>query len=301
VPLNYPPLRQSQRHKSALVARMPSIEENLAKWDEDDWSTGGDSWSRPWGDVAAQWYGCLLPRIHRFLPARSVLEIAPGFGRWTSFLLDHCDTLIGVDVTPKCTAACQRRFADHVGATFATNDGRSLPMVGDGSIDFAFSFDALVHVEADALASYAGELARVLTEDGVAFLHHSNYGAYQRSARALASLQSGMDLLPVATRVALLRIGVYRGRHWRAASVTAERFAELCHEAGLNCVAQELVNWEGGVLLLDCMSVVTRPGSRWDHPRRVLRNHLFRSEAWAVRHTAQLYGAVRTPRARGEL
>ena len=219
-----------------------------------------------------------------------MLEIAPGFSRWTSFLLDHCDSLIGVDVTPKCTAACERRFVDRLGATFATNDGRSLPMVADASVDFAFSFESLVHVEADVLALYLGELARVLTEEGVAFLHHSNYGVYQRLARALAPLQEGMDLLPVAARTALLRVGVYRGRHWRAASVTAARFVALCREAGLSCVAQELVNWEGGVLLLDCMSVITRPGSRWDHPHELLRNHKFRAEARAIRHMASLYG-----------
>jgi uncharacterized membrane protein len=50
------------------------------------------------------------------------------------------------------------------------------------------------------LASYVAGLARVLTEEGVAFLHHSNYGAYQRSARVFASLQAGMDMLPVTAR-----------------------------------------------------------------------------------------------------
>ena len=63
------------------------------------------------------------------------------------------------------------------------NDGHSLPMVGDTSIDFAFSFDSLVLVEADTLARYLSELARVLKPDGVAFLHHSNFGAYERSTR----------------------------------------------------------------------------------------------------------------------
>src|SRR5271165_6047234 len=82
---------------STSGARMPSIEENLVKWDEEyGWSTGGDEWSGAWGNASAQWYGCVFPRIRRFLPARSILEIAPGFGRWTRFLLDHCDNLIGV-------------------------------------------------------------------------------------------------------------------------------------------------------------------------------------------------------------
>ena len=86
---------------------MPSIEENVYKWNEDySWQSGGEPWSAPWGSSSAQWYGCIYPRIQRFLPAPTILEIAPGFGRWTEFLLSHCDTLIGVDVAPKCVEAC---------------------------------------------------------------------------------------------------------------------------------------------------------------------------------------------------
>ena len=32
--------------------------------------------------------------------------------------------------------------------------------------------------------------------------------------------------------------------HWRAASVTAELFADYCDQAGLQCVSQELVTKE---------------------------------------------------------
>ena len=52
-------------------------------------------------------------------------------------------------------------------------------MVGDAAVDFAFSFDSLVHVEAETLADYLAELARVLVPDGVGFLHHSNFGTYR--------------------------------------------------------------------------------------------------------------------------
>ncbi len=271
---------------------MPSIEENLDKWNESyDWRLAGDPWSKPWGGASAQWYGTIFPRIRRFLPTHRILEIAPGFGRWTQFLLDNCDELIGVDVTPKCVEACRQRFADRPGATFEANDGHSLPTVADESIDFVFSFDSLVHVEADTLAGYLAEFARVLTAEGVGFLHHSNYGTYQRSVHALAPFQETLDRLPALARAGLQRTGAYRGAHWRAPSVSAPRFVELCQEAGLRCVGQELINWEGGVLLLDCISVVTRPGSRWDRPNKVVKNRLFRTEARAVRRADAVYNA----------
>jgi hypothetical protein len=56
--------------------------------------------------------------------------------------------------------------------------GKSLSAVADGSIDFAFSFDSLVHFEVDAMESYLRELACKLSADGVAFLDHSNLGEY---------------------------------------------------------------------------------------------------------------------------
>lgn len=219
------------------------------------------------------------------------MEIAPGFGRWTQFLLDHCDTLVGVDLASKCVEACRERFADVPRARFEVNDGRTLPTVGDESVDFAFSFDSLVHVESDVLVSYLAELARTLKPDGVAFLHHSNYGSYQRSSTALAPLQTTFDRLPVPARAALLRLGAYRGEHWRSSSVSAPGFVELCDAAGLRCVGQELVNWEGGVVLLDSFSVVARPASRWDHPNRVVKNRLFRLEARSIRTSGSIYPA----------
>ncbi len=269
---------------------MPSIEENLKMWNEDfDWRLAGEPWSKPWGSPGAQWYGCIYPRIRRFLPVPTILEIAPGFGRWTEFLLEHCDTLIGIDVAPKCVDVCRRRFADRTGASFETNDGHALPMVADSSVDFAFSFDSLVHAEAEALNGYLIELARVLRPDGVAFLHHSNYGAYRRSTHALAPLQGVFGHLPALARGALGRTGAYRGAEWRAPSVSAACFAGLCEKAGMRCVGQELVNWAGGVLLLDSISVVTRPRSRWDRPNQVVKNRMFRSEARSIRRSGSVF------------
>ena len=269
---------------------MPSIDENIDKWNESyDWRQRGDAWSSPWGGAEAQWYGSIFPRIHHFLPASAVLEIAPGFGRWTHFLLEHCETLTAVDVAPKCTESCRERFADYPQARFETNDGQSLPMVEDESIDFAFSFDSLVHVESDVLSGYLTELARTLKPGGVAFLHHSNYGSYARSAHAFAPMQTTLDRLPATVRAGLMRMGVYRGAHWRASSVSASGFAELSEATGLHCVGQELVNWEGGVVLLDTMSVLTKPNSRWDRPNSVVKNRLFRLEARAIRKSGSVY------------
>lgn len=159
---------------------MATIDENLKVWDGTyDWQAGGDEWSAAWGNPTQQWYSTILPRIHRFVPPGTILEIAPGFGRWTSHLKDLCKRLVLVDLSGKCIEHCKARFAAESKIAYHVNDGISLEMVADGSIDFVFSFDALVHVEADVIQNYLFSLAQKLKPTGAGFLHHSNAGWYK--------------------------------------------------------------------------------------------------------------------------
>src|SRR5919204_2447169 len=156
---------------------MPSVAENRESWNETyTWERDGDEWSDPWGGAEAQWHFTLLPRIHAFVPTGILLEIAPGFGRWTRYLRGLCESLVVVDLSERCISACRKRFAAAKHVKYYVNDGFTLPMLPNRSIDFAFSFDSLVHAEADVVDSYLAEVARVLQPEGVAFLHHSNLG-----------------------------------------------------------------------------------------------------------------------------
>jgi hypothetical protein len=238
---------------------MPSVAENRAKWTGYDWPREGHEWS-PGGSRGGTdllWSRTILPRIQSHLPTGTLLEIAPGFGRWTDYLTGFCDRLIGVDVTERCVEVCQTRFAGRPGVEFHLNDGESLAMVECGSIDFAFSFDSLVHVEAPQIRAYLVELARTLKPAATGFIHHSNLGVYN----------SSRDGVP----------GWVTKRHWRAASMSAKVFRDACREAGLRPVSQEVINWIGRgaradqhrlpgpeIALTDCMSVVVRA----DHPDR---------------------------------
>jgi len=257
---------------------MPSIEENLREWDGDyEWAQQGDEWSRVWGGASPQWFGTILPRLKAFVPAARVLEIAPGFGRWTQFLRPLCAELVLVDVSGKCIEACRRRFAADTGIEYHVNDGRSLGMVADHSIDLVFSFDSLVHVESDILSSYIAEIATKLTPDGVAFLHHSNFGEYVDPATG-----------QVAPSI--------ENTHWRAPSVSAETVRQACANHGLVCVSQELVNWGNGQQLSDAITVAALRTSRWAERDLVLRNDEFMREAHYVARLASLYDWGPVPR-----
>jgi ubiquinone/menaquinone biosynthesis C-methylase UbiE len=263
---------------------MPDIDQNLSEWNEPArWEAGGDEWSATWGGVEAQWFGALYPRLHAYLPAATALEIAPGYGRWTQYLKDHCEKLVIVDLSATCIDQCRRRFATAANIEYHVNDGTSLPMIRDRSIDFAFSFDSLVHAELDVIAAYLRELARTLSPNGVAFIHHSNAGEYRRRLTLLKRI-------PHRVRASLNLLNV---DHWRAYSVTAAEVERLSRAAGLACISQELVNWGGRFpvtrFLIDCFSMVTAVHSARSRPNRVLRNHEFMKEAQLIAGVARLY------------
>lgn len=259
---------------------MPTIERNQSLWSGYHWTDRGEEWSSTWGGSAYQWQWALLPRISAFLPAATILEIAPGFGRWTQYLRNYCDDLTGVDLSKPCIDACKELFSEDPHMTFHVNDGKSLAMIPDKSVDFVFSFDSLVHAEADVIKEYLAELATKLTPDGVGFLHHSNLGSY----RAYYSVR---NLVPIVGR-ALTKIGVADNDGMRGISMTANLFATFAKRAGLQCISQEIINWSSR-RLIDCMSTFALPDSKWARPNVVLDNPAFMREASLIKKVAHLY------------
>jgi SAM-dependent methyltransferase len=245
---------------------MPSLDENKALWDGGyDWRARGEEWSVAWGGVSSQWWTTLFPRLQGYLPVHTVLEIAPGFGRWTHYLKDLCAELVIVDLSAEAIDHCKQRFARHPHVRAYVNDGTSLGMVDAGTVDLVFSFDSLVHVETNVMNPYLEEIARVLSPDGVAFVHHSNVGAYSA--------------------------GTYDASvtHWRGRSVSAASVEAASRKLGLSCVSQEKLAWGNDQLLNDCISVITRRGSRWDRTNVIRENMSFRDEIALAKRRAELY------------
>ena len=245
---------------------MPELEWNNAVWDGSyDWTAAGEEWSDAWGGSEAQWFGSLYPRLHRILPAKRVLEIAPGFGRWTRFLVRSCDSYVGVDLSGKCVAACQSIFAAASHAVFIRNDGLSLSEAS-GSFDFVFSFDSLVHAEIDVFMHYIPQIIGKLNPNGAAFLHHSNL-------RACSDHSSNP--------------------HCRATSVDAEQVAALIREHGGRVLIQESVNW-GGDMLSDCLTMFGPADALGaETTPTVIENPRFMDEAEIIRTSQSLYSAGR--------
>lgn len=266
---------------------MPSVTENLDRWQHHPWALQGDEWSpgRCAEGTVLFWHRTILPRILQFVPSATILEIGPGFGRWTQFLRRLTPRLIVVDLSARCIAACRERFADDRHLEYFVNDGSSLDMIGDSTVDFLFSCDSLVHVEADAIGAYVRQAARILAPGGVGFIHHSNLGAF------------------VHPRTGRVRSFVTQP-NWRAESMSAATFRRQCDAAGLHCRSQELVNWIGRgrfsdqhrldgrlIPLTDCFSVIANEAART--PTTIVRNPAFVEEWRASVWMIDVYG--RTP------
>lgn len=235
---------------------MPSLEDNQRRWANHHWSHAGDEWSTRAGGTDRWWHGILLPRIMPLLyklPANPhVLEIAPGHGRWTQYLLHYAGRVTAIDIDQGCLDACAARFGSRVEGVLG--DGYTLGGPArriNGPIDFCFSYDSLVHAEMDVMGSYLRELARVLRPGATAFLHHSN----------LAECHA-----PAGTAT-----------HWRATSVGAAGIRERALACGLAVPLQELCT-KGGAddrALIDCISVLRKADGPPDAATRVFENHDF--------------------------
>ena len=108
----------------------------------------------------------------------SILELAPGAGRFTLLLAERTKRLTIVDLNEVCLDLTRRMLkeAGWTGTLSAQRtNGRSLP-VADASANFIASYDSAVHFTTGILGDYLVEFRRVLAAGGRGFLHHAAIG-----------------------------------------------------------------------------------------------------------------------------
>jgi SAM-dependent methyltransferase len=99
----------------------------------------------------------LLPYVDR---AKTGLEIGPGGGRWTRYMLDF-RRLYVVDYHAELLAELRKNFRqDHI--VDVLNNGTDFPGVPPSSVDFVFSFGVFVHLDLDIIRAYLENLRGVI-------------------------------------------------------------------------------------------------------------------------------------------
>src|SRR6266480_3189362 len=266
---------------------MPSIEENKSYFDGNyNWTDRGDEWSAAWGGQSMQWYGTILPRIKSYIPTNRILEIACGYGRWTQYLKDLCKNLVVVDISEECIQACKKRFSECSHIEYHVNDGTTLDMISESSVDFVFSFDSLVHSDESVMKAYICQLQRILINGGVAFIHHSNLGEYDGTYSRIRKIPRLEGLL--------IRLGILeKNLHWRDFSVDAKKVERFAEQNGLRCLSQEIIPWGTKRMLIDCISTIARNNSSVNSGNRIFRNRRFMEETRYLLHLSDLYDSVK--------
>lgn len=168
---------------------LENVRKNLALWDSTyKWTDNGDEWrfqAEQSGIPYADWKASLVTHlITPFAADAEVIEIAPGHGRWTEFILPIARYATLVDISPNCLEFCRRRFAEATNVDYFLTGGTQLPRYANGAIDFVFSYDSFVHMSAKVIAAYLLEFSRVLRSDGVAIIHHAdvpNVASYKQT------------------------------------------------------------------------------------------------------------------------
>lgn len=223
-----------------------SIAENLRVWnDEYAWPEAGDEWrgqAEACGVPYPEWKQEVIDRliIPYAPPGATILEIAPGHGRWTESLARRAGRLILADLSPNCIAYCRRRLGDDGRLETFVTDGRSLPSSLVSEVDLVWSFDSFVHIEAIDIEHYLVEIHRVLRPGGTAVIHHANRRHATLPLAGLRSWGSGGRLL-----YRWLSFGLgERKDGWRSA-VSAESFRAMARRAGLD-VTEQFARWGAG-------------------------------------------------------
>jgi ubiquinone/menaquinone biosynthesis C-methylase UbiE len=152
------------------------LEKQRLRYYGEQWGDpGAPRWRRLLGSLVGKGRFRNLPRVVRDYVEPSVcLEIGPGGGRWTRFLLGARE-LVLVDLNAEFFDYLRERFPEAVPRMrFYQTRGYELAGVDDASIDFAFSFGTFVHIEPEGIDAYLGELRRVLRPGAVAVLQYAD-------------------------------------------------------------------------------------------------------------------------------
>jgi hypothetical protein len=165
--------RSDELRRAKNLPGMNSRAANRYIWDNWDWSAQGDEWT-----PSDTWKRSVVKNFidRYFRGVESIIEIGPGAGRWTEYLVTGTKRLVGIDISQTCVDECRKRFATSPNASFELGNGIDLQSTATASVDRIWSFDVFVHINRAEFASYVSDFARVLRDGGMGAIHHGSFG-----------------------------------------------------------------------------------------------------------------------------
>jgi ubiquinone/menaquinone biosynthesis C-methylase UbiE len=160
-----------------------NIEWNKKRWGQLDKWNEVDSYGYRWGKGVQQKYnGATLIAEKYLLPYvggrrdLTILEVAPGAGRFTTELIRIAGKLYLLDLNQACIDICKERFKYYTHIEYFVNDGVSCDMVPDNTFDLIATYDSFVHVEPAVIREYLRQFVSKLVPGGIIWIDHSGRG-----------------------------------------------------------------------------------------------------------------------------
>lgn len=217
---------------------MPTIKKNLDMWDTNhNWSENGDEWSNQayfCNQPYPKWKKSIIQDFiyHNVNKKSTVLEISPGHGRWTEHIIKRAKKVILVDLSPNCINYCKKRFSRFKNAQYFNNDGKSLNFLKNNSIDFIWSYDSFVHMEADVIRAYLYQFPRILKKGGIAVIHHAGKN---NKLIPFARFLSNFGKIGSVIKTQILFRKIRQGCR---SDISKEMFADLAKKSRLKIIKQ---------------------------------------------------------------
>jgi hypothetical protein len=131
----------------------------------------------------------------------TALEIGPGGGRWTRYLLGF-ETLYAVDYHQELLDELKRNFGRHPHVRFVKNHGTDFPGIDRHSIDYLFSFGTFVHLDFNLIEEYLVAIRSIIKPEANVVIQYSD------KTKVMAQLNDGFsDNTPEQMREAVQQAG----------------------------------------------------------------------------------------------
>tara|TARA_Y100000588_G_scaffold394440_1_gene514962 strand:+ start:3032 stop:3787 length:756 start_codon:yes stop_codon:yes gene_type:complete len=95
-----------------------------------------------------------------------VLDLGCGYGRFVEFYAAIASFVYAIDVTDYIIDICKTKYAGIKNVAFIKNNGYSLEMIDDSSIDLVSCYTVFQHIPRKATQSYLKEFSRIIKPNG---------------------------------------------------------------------------------------------------------------------------------------
>lgn len=159
-------LRRSKKRKKLLPRIFGAIKRELTSVGIYGLQWGDPEVVKPLGFIRDRY---VLPYVDA---ERNAVEIGPGGGRWTRYLLNF-KKLYVVDYHAELLEEVKRNFWKS-SMEFVKNNGTDFPGIPERSIDYLFSFGTFVHLDAPLIEAYLANMKAILKGGANAVIQYSD-------------------------------------------------------------------------------------------------------------------------------